>query len=64
MKTTRRSFIRNVSATGVVSIGASAPAFLNRAAYAGEKSKSRDRQKILVLEIDTACLSAPAWKNS
>ena len=49
MKTTRRSFIRNVSATGVVSIGASAPAFLNRAAYAGEKSKSRDRQKILVL---------------
>ena len=49
MKTTRRSFIRNVSATGVISIGASAPAFLNRAAYAGEKSKSRDRQKILVL---------------
>ncbi len=36
MRITRRTFIRNVSSAGVVSIGAGAPAFLDRAAFAGE----------------------------
>jgi len=49
MNTDRRTFLKNVSTAGVVSIGASAPAFLNQAAYAGEKSVASKGEKILVL---------------
>ena len=50
MNTNRRTFLKNVSTAGVVSIGATAPAFLNQAAYAGERSKSGGASdKILVL---------------
>ena len=51
MKTSRRTFIKNVSSAGVVSIGASAPGFLDRAALAGEgaPAPARSEGKILVL---------------
>jgi uncharacterized protein (DUF1501 family) len=49
MRSTRRTFIRNVSSAGVVSIGAGAPAFLDRAALAGDRSAPRREGRILVL---------------
>ena len=50
MKATRRSFLKNVSTAGVVSIGAAAPTFLNRAAYADERESSKsNKDRILVL---------------
>ncbi len=49
--TTRRSFLKNVSRAGVVSIGATSPAFLDRTALAGESAgaKTNADQNILVL---------------
>ena len=50
MKPTRRNFLARTTAAGVVSIGAAAPAFLNRAAWAAGEEKSADKDgRILVL---------------
>ncbi len=51
MKTTRREFLARTSLAGVVSIGATAPSFLNRAAWAGTdlKSANQKAERILVL---------------
>lgn len=49
MKSNRRTFLRNVSGAGVVSIGAGAPAFLDRAAMAGEQSGTQVDGRILVM---------------
>lgn len=50
MKTSRRQFLARSTAAGVISIGASAPAFLNRAAWAAsEKKRENKDDRILVL---------------
>ena len=50
MKPTRRNFLARTTAAGVVSIGAAAPAFLNRAAWAAGEETSADKDgRILVL---------------
>lgn len=50
MNTSRRQFLARTGAAGVISIGAAAPAFLNRAAWAaGEKARNDKDGRILVL---------------
>lgn len=49
MPTTRRQFLQQLGAAGVVSLGAVPPAFLSRAARASEDSGSNPDKRILVL---------------
>jgi uncharacterized protein (DUF1501 family) len=50
MSTTRRTFLKQMGTAGIVSIGATPPAFLTQAAYAAEKqSEAAADGKVLVL---------------
>jgi uncharacterized protein (DUF1501 family) len=54
MKTSRRNFLARSAAAGVVSIGAAAPPFLNRAAWAASEEGEKDRNDQILVLVELA----------